>query len=378
MKVSVLQENLAKGLSIVGRAVPTRPTMQVLGNVLMETEEGRLKLAATNLELGITAWIGAKVEEDGAITIPARTFIDLVNTLSKERVDLELNVRSQTVHVHCGATNSNIKGIDSNEFPLIPQAGDDPGIAVPGSVLREMINQTVFSAATDDNRPILTGIYTHISEDEMIMAAADGYRLSVRSTPLEIGAPQSTELIIPARALSELSRIISEEDEEVLINIPRGRNQVIFHLKNVDVASTLLDGKFPDYDAIIPKSHTTSTVAYTADLLTACKRADIFARDVNNNAKVIITPAESASAPGEIRLSAISNERGDANAMVDATVEGDVQEISFNVRYLIDVLNVIREEQVVLQSNGPTAPGVIRPVGRDDYVHVIMPMSIGR
>ena len=377
MKVSVLQENLAKGLGIVGRAVPTRPTMQVLGNVLLESEEGRLKLAATNLELGITAWIGAKIEEDGSITIPARTFIDLVNTLSRERVDLDLNVRSQTLRVHCGATNSNIKGIDSNEFPLIPQAGDDPGISIPGVELREMIMQTVFASATDDNRPILTGVYTHISGEKMIMAAADGYRLSVRTTALEIGAPQPIEMIIPARTLSELARIISEEDDEVLVSIPRGRNQVIFHLKNVDVASTLLDGKFPDYDAIIPKSFSTSTTAYTADLLTACKRADIFARDVNNNAKVIVTPGDSPSAPGLVRLNAASTERGDADAVVDATVEGDNQEISFNVRYLIDVLNVIKEEQVVLQSNGPTAPGVIRPFGRDDFTHVIMPMSIG-
>lgn len=378
MKVSVLQENLAKGLSIVGRAVPNRPTMQVLGNILLETEEGRLKLAATNLELGITAWIGAKIEEDGAITVPARTYVDLVNQLSPERVDLDLDVRNQTLKVHCGATNSNIKGIDANEFPLIPQAGDDPGVSVPAAVLREMISQTVFSAATDDNRPILTGIYTHLTSDELIMAAADGYRLSVRRTALELGTPQPTELIIPARTLAELGRIISDEDEEVLISIPKGRNQVIFHLKNVDVASTLLDGKFPDYNAIIPKSHTTSTVAYTADLLRACKRADIFARDVNNNAKVIVTPADSPSAPGMVRLSATSNERGNADAIVDATVDGTQQEISFNVRYLIDVLTVIKEEQVVLESNGSTAPGVIKPLGREDFVHVIMPMSVGR
>lgn len=378
MKVSVLQENLAKGLGIVGRAVPNRPTMQVLGNVLLETEEGRLKLAATNLELGITAWIGAKIEEDGAITIPARTIIDLVNQLSPERVDLDLDVRNQTLKVHCGATNSNIKGIDSNEFPLIPQAGDEPGVPVPGPLLREMINQTVFAAATDDNRPILTGVYTRISAGELVMAAADGYRLSVRKTPLEMGSAQPTELIIPARTLAELSRIISDDDEEVLLTVPRGRNQVIFHLKNVDVASTLLDGKFPDYNAIIPKSYSTSSIAYTADLLRACKRADIFARDVNNNAKVTITPADSPSAPGLVRLSATSNERGNADAIVDATVNGDQQEISFNVRYLIDVLNVIKEEQVVLQSNGPSAPGVIKPVGRDDFTHVIMPMSVGR
>jgi len=153
---------------------------------------------------------------------------------------------------------------------------------------------------------------------------------------------------------------------------------VIFHLNNVDVASTLLDGKFPDYNAIIPRSFSTSTIAYTADLLRACKRADIFARDVNNNARVSVIPAETPTAPGIVRLSATSTERGSADAIVDASVEGDKQEISFNVRYLIDVLNVIREEQIVLQSNGPAAPGVIKPVGRDDFVHVIMPMSIGR
>ncbi len=377
MKVSVLQENLAKGLSIIGRAVPTRPAMQVLGNVLMEAEDGRLKLAATNLELGITAWIGAKIAEEGAITLPARTFIDLVNALSPERVDLELNVRTQTLHVHCGATNSNINGIDANEFPLIPQAGEDPGIAVPGPALREMILQTAFAAATDDNRPILTGIFTRIDSGSLVMAAADGYRLAVRSTPLELGSGQVTELIIPARTLNELARIISDEDEEVLLSIPRGRNQVIFHLKNVDVASTLLDGKFPDYQAIIPKGFSTSTVAYTSDLLRACKRAEIFARDVNNNAKVMVTPGEGPSTPGLVRLAAASTERGDADAIVDATVEGDDQEISFNVRYLIDVLNVIKEEQVLLQSNGPTAPGVIRPLGREDFTHVIMPMSVG-
>lgn len=376
MKVSVLQENLAKGLSIVGKAISTRPAMNVLGNVLMETEEGRLKLAATNLELGITAWIGAKIEEEGAITIPARTFSDLVNQLSPERVDLDLNVRTQTLQVHCGATNSNIKGIDASEFPLIPQAGEDPGIAVPGQTLREVITQTAFAAATDDNRPILTGIYTRFDTDELTMAAADGYRLSVRTAPLDIGAMDPTEIVIPARTLNELARIITDEDEEVLISIPRGRNQVIFHLKNVDVASTLLDGKFPDYNAIIPKSFSTNTKAYTSDLIRACRRAEIFARDVNNNAKVIVTPGE-ASAPGAIRLEAASKERGDANAMVDATVEGENQEISFNVRYLLDVLSVIKEEEVLLESNGPSSPGVIRPVGRQDFVHVIMPMSLG-
>jgi DNA polymerase-3 subunit beta len=352
--------------------------MQVLGNVLLETEEGRLKLAATNLELGVTAWIGAKIEQEGSVTIPARTFIDLVNALSRERVDLELNPRSQAVHISCGATSGNINGIDADEFPVIPQAVEDQGIAVPGAEFREMINQTFFSAATDDNRPILTGVYARFDADSLTLAAADGYRLSVRNIGLESGMASPTEVIIPARTLSELSKIITDDDEQILISIPAGRNQIIFHLNNVDVASTLLDGKFPDYNAIIPRGFSTSTTVYTADLLRACKRADIFARDVNNNAKVTITPGNGPSVPGEVRLIATSTERGNADAFVDATVDGEAQEISFNVRYLIDVLNVIKEEQIVLETNGSTAPGVIRPYGREDFLHVIMPMSVGR
>jgi DNA polymerase-3 subunit beta len=268
--------------------------------------------------------------------------------------------------------------MDATEFPLIPQAGDDPGLVMAGPALREMIAHTVFAAATDDNRPILTGIYTHFEDDTVTMAAADGYRLAVRFGTLAMAAPETTTLIVPSRTLAELGRIISDEDDEVLISLPKGRSQVIFHLKNVDVASSLLDGKFPDYEAIVPRSFMTSTVVYTSDLLRACKRAEIFARDSNNNARLIVKPSGDPSAPGRVQLAATSVERGDADAFVDATVDGQDQEIHFNVRYLIDVLSVIREEQVVLESNGPTAPGLVRPFERSDFIHVIMPMSVGR
>src|SRR5262245_4411970 len=245
MRVSVLQENLAKGLNIVSRAVASRPSLAVLGNVLLSTEEPRLKLSATNLELGITTWIGAKIESEGAITVPARTLADLVNTLPPERVDMELDERTQTLNIRCGTTTANIKGIQASEFPAVPEAEADSGVAVPADAFREMIDQVVFVAAKEDNRPILTGILAKFDNNVFTMAASDGYRLAVRTASLDAAGAKGMTLIIPARTLGELSRIISENDPSVYVSIPPGRSQVMFHLENVDVVSQLIDGKFP-------------------------------------------------------------------------------------------------------------------------------------
>jgi DNA polymerase III subunit beta len=377
MRVSVLQENLAKGLGIVSRAVDTRPTLPVLANVLLQTEDSRLKLVSTNLEMTITSWIGAKIDGEGAITLPAKTFNELVGNLSPERVDLSLDKSTLTVNVKCGATNSNVKGIDANEFPLAPE-GSNQGIVVPGKVLKDMINQTSFAAAKEDNRPILTGLYTQFDRDVLTMAAADGYRLAVRTARLEQPYRGTIDMVIPVRALMEVARIISDDDDEVLITLPGDRDNVIFHMKNTDVASQLLQGKFPDFSAIIPKSYITSTVVYTTDLLRACKRAEIFARDSNNSAKIRIRPAQGAGEPGEVMIVGKSAERGDNEGFVDATVEGEAIEVAFNVRYLIDALNVMPDERVILESNGPANPGVIRPENREDFICVVMPMSVGR
>jgi DNA polymerase-3 subunit beta len=377
MRVSVLQENLAKGLSFVSRAVENRPTLPVLGNILLATEDARLRLSATNLEMSITTWIGAKVDQEGAITLPAKTLADLVNNLSPERVDLSLDTTTLTMNVKCGTTVSNIKGIDAGEFPLIPQGGN-ADVAVPGKLLREMINQSAFAAAKEDNRPILTGVYTQFDGNVMTMAAADGYRLAVRTTEIERRFDKSVDMVIPARSLGEVARIIGDDDSEVLITLPGERDIVMFHMKNTDVASQLLDGKFPDFSAIIPRNYSTSTVMYTSDLLQACKRAEIFARDSAFSAKLFVKPAAGPGEPGAVTIVGQSAERGDNQGNLDASVEGEQLQISFNIRYLIDVLNVIPDERVVFESNGAAQPGVIRPEGKDDFVAVIMPMSATR
>ncbi|MEP7287564.1 MAG: DNA polymerase III subunit beta [Chloroflexota bacterium] len=376
MRVSVLQENLVKGLSIVNRAIPSRPSMPVLGNVLISTEDSRLKLAATNLELGITTHIGAKVEEEGAVTVPARTFFDLINALPPERVDMELDPRTQTLTVRCGSGSTNIKGIDATEFPAVPEADADTGVEIPADALRDMIEQVAFSAAKEDNRPILTGVLAKFENSTFTLAAADGYRLAVQTVELESPVSTPLTLIIPAKTLSELSRIITPDDTKVYISVPEGRSQVMFHLEAVDMVSQLIDGKFPDYEQIIPHAHTTSTRVYSNELMRACKWAEIFARESAYTIRVKITPGENNKVPGQMVMMAQSQEKGDNQWTLDVSSDGPGLEVSFNVRYLLDVLNVISEDQIVIETNGAASPGVIKPAGRDNYVYVVMPMSV--
>lgn len=380
MRVSVLQENLYKGLATVSRAIQSRPTLPILANVMVATDDARLQLSATNLELGVTAWIGAKVEQPGAITVPARTLQELVATLPPERVDMDLDIRTLTLRLRCGAKSANIKGMDASEYPLMPTFDAEHAIPVNARALKEMIDQVVFAAAKEDNRPILTGVLMRFENDILTMAAADGYRLALRTTQLEfsVGDHKPEPMIVPARTLNELARVIGDEDEEVLIGLPDTRGQVMFSLKSVLMISQLIEGKFPDYHAIIPRGYQTQILAYTDDLLAACKSSEVFAKDSANTARIMIEPSGMPNVPGRITVAGKSQEKGDAEAPIDASIDGQGVEIAFNIRYLIDVLNVIREEQVVLETSGPTAPGVVRPAGRDDFTHVIMPMSTGR
>ena len=373
MIVSVLQENLAKSLSIVSKAVESSPQLPVLANVLLETEDSRLKLSATNLELSITCWIGAKVEQAGSITLPAKTFSELVNNLSNERVDLRLDSTTHTVHVKCGVQTSNIRGIDADEFPPINH-NEKADLYVEGKSLREMIVQTAFAAAKEQNRPILTGVYVLLDDQVMTMAAADGYRLAVRTAEINETFNESQDLVVPAKTMNEVARVI-EDDQEVGISLPTQRDSVTFFLPNVLISSQLLEGRFPDFASIIPRSYVTSTTMYTADLLRVCQRAEIFARDNANSANLHVKPAQNPGEPAEVIIVGKSAERGDSEGMLDASAEGEPLNISFNIKYLIEVLRVVKEERVVFQSNGAENPGVLRPENREDFIHVIMPMS---
>jgi len=374
MKISVLQENLQRALAAAVRVVDSRPTLPVLANVLLATEDSRLRISATNLEISVTTWIGAKVHEQGAITLPAKTLQELVNNLSRERVDMTLDPATQTVNVQCGAATSNIRGIDADEFPMVPVSGD-ADFSIDANVFKEMVKHTEFAAAKDESRPILTGIYVEIEGNVLTFAAADGYRLAVRNAEIDTSFDEKVSLVIPSRTLAEVARVLSDDDDRVLVQLPGERDLVIFQTQHTEVSSQLLEGRFPDFTRIIPESYSTMLIIETSDLLRAAKRAEIFARDNANSASINIRPPEGPGDAGEMLMVGKSAERGDNEGLLQATIEGEGLQISFNIKYLIDVLNVVDEDRVTIESNGAGNPGVLRPEGREDFIHVIMPMK---
>lgn len=375
MKVTVQQAHLAHGLGMVSRAVSQRSTLPVLANILVTTDEGRLRLSATNLELGISSWIPAQIGEEGSITVPARTFVDLISALPSDAVHLSLNSRTQTLTVECGSNVTDIKGIDAQEFPPMPVPDLAEGVSLNVSDFKEMIQQVVFAASTDDARPVLQGVLMTILENEVTLAATDGFRISVRKAELANPVKQSVSAIIPGRALSELARIAADGDQLLTMNIPTGRGQVVFRLKDAELVSQLIDGNFPDYKAIIPRSAKTHTILSTPGFLKACKQAEIIAREGNNVVRMNIIPQ--GDLPGVVEISAQSEETGTSDVKIDASIDGPALLIAFNVRYLREVLDVMKTPSVALETNQNNTPATLRPIGDDNFVHVIMPMHLG-
>ena len=385
MKVTVLQENLARGLGIVSKAVSPRSTLPVLANVLIASDEGRLRLSATNLEIGITCWIPARIDEEGSTTVPARTFGDLVSTLPGDQVLLKLDTQTQTLNVRGGTSTNDIKCIDAQEFPPLPVPDFDGAVQINVGDFREMIHQVAFAASSDEARPVLMGVLVQVDKDKLTMAAADGFRLSVRKAVLSTPSSGSVSAIVPAQALKELARVTStslsasatDGEEPIYMVLPKGRGQVVFRVKDVEVVSQLIDGTFPDYQQIIPRKYNQRTLVSTASLLKACKQAEIFAREGSNIARLNIKTAQGEMQPSEVEISAASEETGKNETIVEATVDGGGLLIAFNVKFLREALEVIRTPNVALETSAPNAPGVVKPVGDDQFLHVIMPMHLG-
>jgi DNA polymerase III subunit beta len=379
MKVSCLQENLAKGLSIVGRAVATKSTLPVLSNIYLSTDEGRLKLAATNLELAVVTWIGAKVEDEGAITVPARLLQELVTSLPNDRIDMELNVRTHTLHLVCARSEANIKGIDASEFPPIPTVGGEgeptATVQIEPDLLREVIAQVAFAAATDESRPVLAGVMVSFGDSELTMAATDGFRLSVRTTKLPVSAAQKLDVLVPAKTLNEVARLAADEKDSISLTVTPNKSQILFHMSNIDLVSRLIEGAFPNYRHIIPQSHKTRSVLSTADFLNAARRASFFAREAANIVRLTVQPGEEL-VPGRVSVTATSAEIGDNVNDIDAVIEGDGVTIAFNARYLTEVLGAFTSQKLGLETNTATNPGVLRPIGDDGFIHVIMPLQL--
>ncbi len=379
MKAMCSREDLARGLAVVSRAVAPRTTLPILSNIHVETEGSRLRLSATNLEIGIRCWVDADVAVEGATTVPARVLGEFVNSLLTPQLSLELHQPSETLTIVSDRYRAEIKGIDASDFPILPTIEHGQHFLLDGDTLREMIAQVTFSAATDDSRPALMGVLTTLDPEQgrLTMVSADGFRLSVRRAPLEVSLPEKLAVNIPARALLELSRIATVEGESVAITITESLNQILFSVKSVELVSQLIDGAFPDYDRVIPQGFETRVVASTRSLLNAVRLATPFAREAGNVVRLEVVPEEGAQ-PASLLVTAQSAEVGAGRMEVDASVTGPAVQGAFNAKYLLDVLNAVGSDQVALEFKSATQPCVFRPVRDVDYVHVVMPIHLGQ
>jgi DNA polymerase-3 subunit beta len=348
--------------------VSSRSTLPVLANVLLRTEDAGLKLTATNLEIGITAWVPGKIDSEGTLTVPARLFADLVAGLpAGERIDLEAD--GMTLRIRAGRYQTQLRGIDAEEFPVIPSPGERPTTRVAQKQLKRALSEVVFAAATDEARPILTGVLTRLSGDKLTLAAADNYRIAVRGLPI-LDPVEETSLVVPARSYAELMRVLSDTDDPVDIMLASSKSQILFHLEGVDIVSRLIDGQFPNYQQVLPTSHATRAVVERDELLKAVRISALIASSAAN----VVRMRLGDDGTGTITIAAAADV-GEAQTEVEAAIEGDTVQISFNARYLQDALQSLDQDQLALEFSGPLSPGVFRPTtAEEDYVHVIMPV----
>lgn len=371
MKVSLLQENLNKAISIVSRTISNRAQLPILANILMITEPGKLKLATTNLETGISVWQSAKVDQKGKTTIPAKIFSELVATLPQETVNLELE--QEKLKVGCGSFKAVVNGLSADEFPPIPSLKTSAGkgeIRLKKELIKEAIEQAAVAAGIDDSRPVFTGIKLEICPTGLRLAATDGYRLSVKTVnDFKLSTVKKT-LIVPARALLELARSLDFDSSDELVLAPTDEEkQLIFSLPNLEIVSRLLEGEFPDFDKIVPKSSGTKIEVDTGELRQAVKAAAVFARDSANIVKFKINSKG-------LTISANAPQVGENEVGVEAKKTGDDCEIAFNSRYLLEMLAVVKAKTLSLECSGPLAPGLFKIPGDSSWLHIIMPVRV--
>ena len=369
MKISVLQQNLNGALSIVGRAVPSSTTLPVTQNVLLSTENSMLKISATDLSMAMTTSIGAQVEVEGAITVPARLLTDLVNTLPDDRVDIEFVQDPVGIRLGCGGFTSNISGTPAEDYPPIPTVEDGLSAKIETAVLRQAISRTAFAAASGNDRPVLTGVKVDTEGRDFTFAAADGFRLAVSKGKLAEDPEKDMDFLIPARTLNEIGRLLSSAVDSVKFMVTENNNQALFQVGDVEVVTSLLQGNFPNYMQLVPVESSTKVVMDSANLLKATRTAAIFARESG------VVRLRMDSKVGQTTLLAKSEEVGDNQGQVSAAINGADARIAFNYKYLTDVLDVI-DGEVELGVNSRSTPGLVKPKDSEEYLHVIMPMFV--
>ncbi len=375
MWVTCLQDNLSRGLATVGRAVATRATLPVTQNVLISTDNSRLKLTATNLEVAISTWVGAQVESEGAITVPARILTDFVNSLPAGKIEIELTAEPKGIELRCANFRASIIGTDAEEFPPIPTVEDGSSATVPADRFKRALERVVFAAATEDSRPVLTGVKVELSGSDVSLAASDGFRLAVDHCQLSSPIESDVDVIVPARTLQEVQRLIGDQDGAIEVTFTESLSQALFRMENVEVVSQLLQGSFPDYSKMIPASFGTKVTVDLKDFLQAARAASIFARDGSGIVRLVVEPSGEDS-KGSMNVSSRAEEMGDNEVKVDVQVDGDDSKVAFNSKFLLDALSALHGDDMTLETTTPSSPGVLRSSTDDGYVHIVMPMFV--
>jgi DNA polymerase-3 subunit beta len=364
MKLICTKENLKKGLFVVSRVVGVGNPLQVLNNILVKTDQGRIKLSSTNLEIGVNTWVGGKIEEEGSLTVPARLINEYINNLPTEKV--VLTTKETTLNVESENYHTNIKGLSSEDFPLIPQVADEPYAKIDSAEFKDALSETTWAAAVNETQPEISGIYMAFEDDKLRIAATDRYRLAERTAVLKEPVASNKDVIIPARTINELYKILGTAKGEV--NIYFSESQVLFKFDETEIISRLIDGAYPDYRAIIPKEFKTSALLNKDELMHALKATALFAPDTNNIQLEVL--------PEGIKISASSAAAGENQVVITAKVTGAVNNAVFNFRYLLDCLNNLSESNVTLKMISDSSPAMVVPEKRDNYLYIVMPIKI--
>ncbi|HTB48521.1 MAG TPA: DNA polymerase III subunit beta [Verrucomicrobiae bacterium] len=362
MKLQVTQENLNRALNSVARVANSRGTLPILANVLIKTSNNRLSLSATNLDIAITHYIGAKVSEEGSITVPARLMQDFVSSLPEGVIELDL--QETKLHVTTNQYQSVVNGIVADDFPVMPAISGGNSWALDGALFKRGLQQVVFAASSDETRPVLTGVLLQTLGGKLYMAATDSYRLAEK----QLGAnKQDVQLLIPASAMQDLLRVLGDADEK--IQITHDDQQVLFQVADVELVTRLVEGKYPDYRKLIPEKFTTESKLKRADLINIAKVSSLFARE---SAGSITLEADEKS--GKLSIRSVASQLGENTATADAKVTGSGS-ITLNARYLLDALNALTGDEVVFGFNGKLEPTLLHDPAAPDYQHVIMPLK---
>jgi DNA polymerase III subunit beta len=361
MKLQVTQANLSKALNTVARVANSRNPLPILSNVLLKTESNRLSIAATNLDIGITHFVGSKIQTEGAITVPARLMQDFVSSLPDSVLNLELT--DNKLHISTDQYKSTINGIVADDFPVMPAIKEGISWKSPAAEFKKALSRTVFAASADDARPVLNGVYFHSAAGRGVVVATDSYRLAEN----KLGkVSKAVNFLVPANAAQDLLRIISDTDKEV--SVTHDDQQVLFNVGDISLVARLIEGNYPDYRKLIPNKFTTVAKMAKADFLNIAKVSSLFARESAGSITI-----KASKEDNSVSINAIASQLGENTANAQAKITGG-GEITLNSRYLIEALNAFAADEIEFCFNGKLEPIILRSPAEPDYTHLIMPL----